>query len=730
MKLRRLRAMRPAEILFRGRQEFSKHLERIGVIGNHGLQLDSLLAALAPGSGARAFEDNPNAAGGALLERFQEGVSECFFEGAMTLQTRSLLGDAMPAVYAAVIAAAEEICQGRFDLLGYQRLFFGDPVDWHLDPICGRRAPFVHWSRIDPLDPAVVGDSKVVWELNRHQWLLTLGQAYRITGEERYAHAFATYMHAWMQANPTGMGINWTSSLEVALRLISWCWALVLFRGSRALSAELFAKMLGAMQAHAAHIARHLSYYFSPNTHLTGEALGLFYVGVVFPELRVAAHWRALGTRILLEQMERQVPPDGVYFEQSTWYQNYTVEIYLHFLILAERNRVAVPPAVAQRVQRMLDFLLAMRRPDGSMPQIGDADGGALLPLTHRAPEDFRALFSTAAALFGRADYAWAAGGLAPETLWLLGMQGRKAFAALNPAPPAAAPSGLFPQGGYAVMRSAWDAQAHHLVFDVGPLGCRVSGGHGHADLLSIQCAAFGKPYLIDAGTYCYTADTRWRDHFRGTAAHSTVMVDGVSQATPAGPFAWRQRPQARLRRWISTASFDLADADHDAYSRLADPVTHRRRVLFAKGRYYWVVVDDLEGGAEHRLDLRFQFAPMEVTLGLDEWARARAADGRELRIRAFATTPLAAHVAVGEVGSMQGWVSPNYGRRHPAPMLRYTTVGLLPLRIVTLLLPVDCVLAAPQAASMVDGGISLVFEDDAQETIRIGEQDIVVDRV
>src|SRR5205807_6300058 len=143
---------------------------------------------------------------------------------------------------------------------------------------------------------------------------------------------FAAFVRQWMDANPRGMGINWASSLEVALRLISWCWSLCLFRDSAALSQGLFAEMLGGIWAHAAHVQRYLSYYFSPNTHLTGESLGLFYAGVMLREHEDAARWRALGARILVEQSERQIDPDGVYFEHSTYYQRYTVEIYLHFL--------------------------------------------------------------------------------------------------------------------------------------------------------------------------------------------------------------------------------------------------------------------------------------------------------------------------------------------------------------------------------------------------------------
>jgi heparinase II/III-like protein len=643
----------------------------------------------------------------------------------------------MPAWREGIISTADAICRGRFGLLGYRNLDFGNPVDWHLDPIAGRRAPLVHWSRLDPLDPAVVGDSKVVWELNRHQWLLQLGQAYRATGDEGYAEVFARSVREWIRANPTGMGINWASSLEVAFRLIAWCWALALFAGSPALSAEMRAMLLAGIGAHARHIERYLSHYFAPNTHLTGEALGLLYAGVLFPELRRARQWQALGTRILVAQCERQIFADGVYFEQSTCYQRYTAEIYLHFLILAARNGIAVPDAVADRLQRLLDFLVAVRRPDGSMPMIGDADGGWLLPLTPRAAEDLRGVMGVAAAFFARSDYAWAADGPAPEVQWLLGVEGQKAFEALTPAPPRTTPSRLFPDGGYAVMQTGWERDAHQLVLSAGRLGGTSRGAHGHADLLGLQCAVFGEPFIIDPGTDGYTRHPEWRDFFRGTAAHSTLRVDGQPQATPAGPFKWASRPRARLRRWLSTETLDLADAEHEAYHHLPDPVTHRRRVIFLKPRY-WVVVDDLAGREEHRVEIQFQFAPMTVTVDANLWARACGRRGRGLLMRPFSTATLAAEVCAGGLAPLRGWVSPDYGRRQPAPILTYSAVVRLPWRVVTLLLPVEdpaasvprvslrCdASAAPAALAFEDTGETLIVEDGDirihRETERVG---------
>lgn len=731
MKLQRISSMGFGELVFRTRQELAKRLERTGVGVPGRIRSRPALRIFAlRGAGRRGGRLNYGNAVRPHEVLFNLLYNVRFFRGAVSTRTRSVFKSRMPDAYRQVLEAADDACRGRFNLLGYSRLSFGNPPDWHLDPVSGRHAPDEHWSRIDPLDPERVGDSRVIWELSRHQWFVSLGQAYRCTGEEHYARRFAGSITGWMQANPVGRGINWTSSLEAAFRLISWSWALFLFRGSKVLPWSLSEAILEQAGVHARRIERYLSYYFSPNTHLTGEALGLFYAGTVFPELDGADRWRELGRRILLEQLDRQVLPDGVYFEQSTCYQRYTVEIYLHFLILAARQGVVVPPEVGERVQDMLDFLLAIRQPDGSMPQIGDTDGGSLLPLAHRTSEDFRGVFAVAAAFFGRADYAWAAGEAAPEVLWLLGPEGLQVFDALQPSPPSTTPSRLFERGGYAVMRESWDRDAHQLILDAGPLGCPVSSGHGHADLLAIQCAVFGEPCLIDPGTYGYTHDRRWRDYFRGSFAHSTVTIDGLGQADPGGPFKWGQRPRARLRRWVSTETFDLVDADHDAYHRLADPVTHRRRVLFVKPRY-WVVVDDLYGQDEHRVGLRFQLAPMTaITPGADGWGIARGSRGRGCRFRVCSPVPLDVELAAGQEHPIRGWVSPDYGRREPAPLVIYSAVARFPLRLVTLLVPTGDPAAAPPEVteSCANRRIDMVC-GNTTETIHIDEEDIVLER-
>src|SRR5688572_19869206 len=291
-----------------------------------------------------------------------------------------------------------------------------------------------------------------------------------MTGDERYAQAALSAIESWIEANPYGIGVNWSSSLEVAYRLMSWSWTLMLVRDASALTADRVTAILASVWLHARYVARYLSFYFSPNTHLTGEALGLFYAGTLFSEFTDARRWRRLGARVLIAESRAQICADGVHFERSTCYHRYTVETYQQFLLLAARNRVPVPAGLDDHVRRMVDFMLAIRKPDGLLPEIGDADGGRLMPMVERGQCDPRGAFAVAAAMFGRGDFADAAEGMAPDVPWLMGDEGVRAFAAVTPAKPTGAASRMFPAGGYAVMRTAWDRDAHQMIVDVGPL--------------------------------------------------------------------------------------------------------------------------------------------------------------------------------------------------------------------------------------------------------------------
>ena len=619
----------------------------------------------------------------AVGRHFATRTTPAFFPGVRDGASGAALRSARwAAERAALVEGADRVLEGRFDLLGYRGLSFGTPIDWHLDPTSGKRPPLVHWSRIRYLDAEAFGDHKVIWELNRHQHLMLLGRAYRASGDERYAIAFRDHVLSWLAANPPKRGVNWASSLEVGYRAIAWLWAIELFRDSASLDGALLQRMLRSLHIHGRHLERYLSTWFSPNTHLTGEALGLLYLGVLLPELRHAARWRALGWRILERELQSQVHDDGVYFEQASYYHRYTVDIHLHALLLAEANGMDVPPTFRRRLELAAEHLADLVRPDGTIPLIGDDDGGRVVALEQRHSSDARATLGTAAIVFGRPELASVAGRATEEVLWLLGPAGAQRLDAQAGSSPPAHLSRLFPTGGYAVLRDGWGPRANHAVIDAGPLGA-LSAGHAHADQLSISISARGCPVVVDPGTFTYTVIPAERDRFRHAAMHNAVTVDGLSSSEPAGPFAWSVRADARTDAWWTGRQVDHFAGSHDGFQRLPDPVRHRRRVLFVH-RGYWAIVDEMAGRDHHESTAHFHFAPgATVTPISPRSARVLPSCG---------TIPGGIIFAVaGDVDALaweQDWVSDAYGARDLAPVARVITRGPGTRRLISLLVP------------------------------------------
>lgn len=576
-KIQKLRLLSADEIRVRSSQKFAALTERRGWTALSTLPTEQKLLELLTPEVCRDWKSSSS-----FFEHFRKRTDPKFFEAFLdSAATIKKLVETWPAVKEQTVERADRIVDGRFDLLGFRGLSFGVPVDWHLEPLAGKRTPLIHWSKLNYLDAELAGDNKIIWELNRHQYFMTLGQAYWLTNDERYAETFVAHLESWMNQNAPKVGINWASSLEVAFRSISWLWGFYFFRDSPSLKPGTFLRAMKFLYLHARHLETYLSTYFSPNTHLTGEALGLFYLGLFLPEFSDARRWKEKGTSILMQQLSRHVRPDGVYFEQSSYYHRYTTDLYTHFLILSQNNGEQLPEEVSLKLQALLDHLMYITRPDGTTPFFGDDDGGRLNLLDRRPVNDFRATLSTGAALFNRPDYKFVAGETAEQTLWLLGPVALQKLDDLEATPPVLQ-SVAFKDAGYYIMRDGWGPTANFLLFDCGPHGA-ISCGHAHADALSFELAPGGRTMLVDPGTYTYTGSKEMRDWFRSSVAHNTLTIDGESSSVPDGPFSWLSVAQCTTASWISTARFDYVEGSHDGYSRLPNPVAHSRSILFLK---------------------------------------------------------------------------------------------------------------------------------------------------
>jgi Heparinase II/III-like protein/Heparinase II/III N-terminus len=555
-----------------------------------------------------------------------------------------------------IVTDAERIRRRRFDLLGFHDLDFGPAVDWSLDPVHGKHAPRKPWYQIRYLDFAEVGDHKIVWELNRHQFLVTLAKAYWLTRDQRFVDDLLALWYSWIEDNPYPIGMNWASSLEVAFRSLSWLWVRYLLLDCPAAPARFGEDLMRAVALSGRHIERYLSTYFAPNTHLLGEGVALFFIGVLYPQLPRALRWKRQGWEIVLEEARRQVQPDGMHFEQSTYYHVYALDFFLHARILAAANGVPIPPEFDQTIQQMLDALRLLSQA-GALPRFGDDDGGRLFDGRRNCPEHMLDPLSTGAVLYRRPDFRRSAGGYREETVWVLGPRSAREFHALSPAAPKAESVALCSSGIYGMT-----GPREQLFIDAGPQGF-LTAGHGHADALSIQLAARGRTLLIDPGAFCYIDPNGQRNRFRGTAAHNTLCVDGLDQADPAGPFSWGRLTKTKTETWVTGETFDLFAGSHEGYQRLAQPITHRRWVFGLKSRF-WMVRDIAAGQGSHRFDLSWHLAPDS----------------------GLSILPAAGHDWSQSV-SRGDW-SPAYGRKQPISKLRFTLEGAAPVEFALLIIP------------------------------------------
>jgi hypothetical protein len=581
----------------------------------------------------------------------------------------------VPEAPARIIADADRILDHKFDLLGYSELDYGKEIDWHRDAVHGKSSPRVAWFRVPYLDFERVGDHKVIWELSRHQHLVTLAKACRLTGNGCYAgELFAQWYH-WRKQNPFPIGINWASSLEVAFRTLSWLWVWHLVEGTDGVPPRFASDLHRALMQSGRYIERYLSTYFAPNTHLLGEAVALFFVGTLAPASSSVLRWQQLGWKIILEQAERQVLADGMHFEQSTYYHVYALDFFLHARILADMNGIAVPPALDDKIEKMLDALCTLSGA-GPLPQFGDDDGGRVFDSRRNQRSHMLDPLAIGAVLFRRSDFKRAARRASEEMVWLLGTNAAKTFASLREVQPDAKSSALKASGIYVMCSGSPSPQ--QLVIDAGPQGFGWAG-HGHADALSLQLSADGKPILIDPGTATYVDVSGERSRFRETGCHNTVQIDGVSQAVPAAPFKWTYLAHANVDRWLTGETCDLFAGSHLGYSRLPTPVVHRRFVFHFK-EHFWLVRDVLQGTGTHQADICWSFAPGRLCT-IRDGVRFAGDDGARL------TAVFAASAELGRDIS-QGWYSPRYGSKEPVPVFRVGAKSPLPLECATVLIP------------------------------------------
>lgn len=556
----------------------------------------------------------------------------------------------------AILDEADRYLQGKYTLLN---LSYEEPqIDWHLDPQTNITAPLEFALELNYREPTLVGNVKNIWEKNRHHHLTILALAYALSKNEDYALAVEQQLNSWVKSNPFPQGVNWASSLELGVRLISWTWCDRLIRGSEVHS-RLFGangSLWSAIYWHQWLIAQHYSHGSSSNNHLVGEMAGLFITASLLPVFPESSSWQSLARKILETEVSRQTFPSGINREQAFDYQIFSLEFFLLAGIEAERLGVPFSANYKDWTRRMIEVIPSLVDVGNNRPQYGDGDEGMALQL--------RPLNSS--------RLNW---------LYCLGRQWLEAKVPLpsnNSGLLAATLIGAdFPDnieeikhtlGSVGFDDAGLFVLASPKVFclaDAGCLGFLSIAAHGHADALSFTLSVGGEPIIVDPGTYLYHSQPQWRGYFRSTKAHNTIVVDGVDQSESAGNFLWTRKAQTKVLSWDAKPQGGMLIAEHDGYMRLQEGVTHLRSIALEDTKLE--IKDDIQGTGVHDLEWRIHFSP-QCTVDLQ--GDRIIVKGEKSKVEIHLDNQLQWTLAKGE--SEAGWYSSGFNLKQPT----YTLIG------------------------------------------------------
>ena len=567
---------------------------------------------------------------------------------------------------AAIRAAADRIMAGEWEMLGVARTDMKAP-DWFRDPVTGRRSdPGAYAFGVNHRDEAAVGNIKQVWEVNRLQHLTLLATAWYLTRHDPYAERVDAQLRSWWAANPFLSGVNWTSGIELGVRLVNFAWIRRLLDQWPG-AADLFEHNDLAVRQihwHQRYLAAFESRGSSANNHLIAEAAGQLAASCAFPWFAESDQWRRQSAVLLEKSLQDNTYPSGINRELASDYHGFVFELGASAAAEAAAAGFPVSGGCWRLLAAMADGMAALVDVRLRPPRQGDSDEGRVVLLDVPRHNRWPALLALAAGLFG------------PQGWWppVTPDAGSVLVPALAGGPRAVAgrpgtrPS-RFADAGIAIIRT--DPAAAPEIWcrcDGGPHGFLSIAAHAHADALSVEVRCDGVDILADPGTYSYHGEPEWRSYFRSTVGHNTVEVSGRDQSQQSGPFMWGRQAQTRE---ITVSDPERAwTAEHDGYAVLSPPAVHRRSVRLDQAASAIEIADVIDGG-EHDVRIAFHLGPL-VAAALVAGGAVLTWDGPAGPGAARLELPgeLEWRVHRGETDPILGWYSAGLGERVPAVTL------------------------------------------------------------
>ena len=524
---------------------------------------------------------------------------------------------------ARALARADRVAGGQYQAYRWDwRALPRTPAEWQTHPHTGKARPADGpWWQVSHLD-AGLGDIKDLWEPARFGWAYDLVRAYLITGDDGYAQAFHRTLASWVESSPPFRGAHWSCGQETSIRAAALLYAEANLASAPSSDADAMGRLADVLAASGERVADAIGYAVSQrNNHGLSEATGLILLGSRFSGAHPEADaWLERGHALLDRLIAQQFARDGWYIQHSFTY----LRLALEQCVLAVRALASVGRELSDestaRLRAAIDLLLAVIDPrSGRVPNHGSNDGAFVLPITLADYDDFRPVLTAACATWAHALPADI--NADAEVLAWLGAEVE--------AGPATADGVTTGESGWAAARVG----ATHVFLRAG----RYRSRPGHLDPLHVDVRIDGKPIVVDPGTYAYNAPPPWRNGLSGAGVHNGPVVDGREPGIRGPRFLWYEWPSAEL----VSARGEAGRAE--LIGRV--PGSHERRVTVY--RHGAVVRDRVLGRGQHDVRIAWLLHPDADEGALRVRGESRSVDARE--------------------GAVDGWYSPEYGRRIPS---------------------------------------------------------------
>lgn len=603
-----------------------------------------------------------------------------FFNPGNHKQYAALLKKQFPDQNAQTVTRADKIIDGTVAVLGIESLPVNPPVNWQNDFRSGYTWDLISSRKLQIVDPSNNADIKVPWELSRLQFVTDLGRAYWLTSDKKYLNRFTELITDWHEQNPVETGVNWTCAMEVSIRAINMIWGLYLFSINNALSDQFVQETVKSLYYHALYIEKNLEIIadHANTNHLLTDYLGLFYIGMLFPEFDRAERWKQVGLDGLEKEIRLETFDDGADYECSFAYHRLVFEIFLHAYILGQKNNIRFSDDYESRLKNMARFSHHISAPSGKTTLAGDNDNGFIVKLNETDPARHTYLVELAAIALNQTVPSNIS--ISEERLWF---HGPDSF--IHPTEIISPKSVLFANSGHAVHAN----DNYHVLFNCGNIAKKSLGGHKHNDLLSVTLELNKEPILIDPGTYCYTSDFDLRNRNRSTMSHNTVTIDQSEQNPLIDNRLFYMPNQAdpKIDLWIVTDDLAVVSGNHTGYNRLNDKITHTRTVWSFLKQQTMLLQDDFTGKIDHKHELVTTFITPQTDISL--------IDDNTIRIKGL-TQPLFLQFASNKQGELivePFDYYPHYGVKKEGRVIRYrqrvrvnhtNVIALAPVRNAT----------------------------------------------